>query len=63
MIPGISLFLFVNSAWRSNANLHKDVCDLLGGVVYQFVTTKIDERRYPPLGEMVDVGGYKLHLN
>src|SRR5215216_3831319 len=35
---------------------------LLAGVVFQFVTTKIDERRYPALGEMVDVGGYSLHL-
>jgi pimeloyl-ACP methyl ester carboxylesterase len=35
---------------------------LLAGVVFQFVTTKIDERRYTALGEMVDVGGYSLHL-
>jgi pimeloyl-ACP methyl ester carboxylesterase len=35
---------------------------LLAGMVFQFVTTKIDERRYPALGEMVDVGGYNLHL-
>jgi pimeloyl-ACP methyl ester carboxylesterase len=36
---------------------------LLAGVVFQFVITKIDERRYPALGEMIDVGGYSLHLN
>jgi pimeloyl-ACP methyl ester carboxylesterase len=36
---------------------------LLAGVVFQFVTTKIDERRYPALGDMVDAGGYNLHLN
>src|ERR687898_437066 len=36
---------------------------LLAGVVFQFVSTKIDERRYPALGEMVDVDGYSLHLN
>ena len=35
---------------------------LLAGVVFQFVATKIDEYRYPALGEMVDVGGYSLHL-
>jgi hypothetical protein len=35
---------------------------LLTGVVFQFVITKIDERRYPAPGEMVDVGGYSLHL-
>jgi pimeloyl-ACP methyl ester carboxylesterase len=36
---------------------------LLAGVVFQFVVTRIDARRYPALGEMVDVGGYSLHLN
>jgi pimeloyl-ACP methyl ester carboxylesterase len=36
---------------------------LLAGVVFQFVITRIDERRYPAPGEMVDVGGYDLHLN
>ena len=35
---------------------------VLAGVVYQFVAAKIDEYRYPPPGEMVDVGGYSLHL-
>ena len=35
---------------------------LLAGVVYKFVVTKIDEYRYPAPGEMVDVGGYSLHL-
>ncbi len=35
---------------------------LLAGVVYQFVATKIDEYRYPAPGEMVDVGGYSMHL-
>jgi len=32
-------------------------------MVFQFVATKIDEYRYPALGEMVDVGGYSLHLH
>jgi hypothetical protein len=36
---------------------------LLAGIIFQFVTTKIDEHRYPALGDMVDVGGYNLHLN
>ena len=35
---------------------------LLAGVLYQFVATKIDEYRYPSPGEMVDVGGYNMHL-
>jgi pimeloyl-ACP methyl ester carboxylesterase len=36
---------------------------MLVGAVYQFVSTKIDERKYPPPGSLVDVGGYRLHLN
>jgi pimeloyl-ACP methyl ester carboxylesterase len=36
---------------------------MLVGAVYQFVATKIDERKYPPPGTLVDVGGYRLHLN
>ena len=34
----------------------------LAGAIYQFVATKIDEYTYPVRGEMVDVGGYSLHL-
>ena len=33
------------------------------GAVYQAVSTKLDERRHPAPGEMVDVGGYRLHLD
>lgn len=36
---------------------------LLGGASYQFISTKIDENKYPPPGQMVDVGGYRLHLH
>lgn len=32
------------------------------GLSYQYVATKLDERKYPPVGRMVDVGGYKLHM-
>jgi pimeloyl-ACP methyl ester carboxylesterase len=35
---------------------------LLAGVIFQFVVTRIDARRYPAPGEMVEVGGYNLHL-
>jgi pimeloyl-ACP methyl ester carboxylesterase len=35
---------------------------LLAGAAYQFVATKIDERKYPAPGRLVDVGGYRLHL-
>lgn len=33
------------------------------GVLYQQMSTFIEERQYPPFGELVDVGGYRLHLN
>ena len=32
------------------------------GFVYQYSSTKIDDAKYPPMGEMIDIGGYKLHL-
>ena len=32
------------------------------GTTYQYVATKLDEQKYPPIGKMVDVGGYKLHM-
>lgn len=35
---------------------------LVLGTLIQFVSTKIDEQRFPPIGTMVDVGGYKLHM-
>jgi len=35
---------------------------LLAGATYQFIATKIDERKYPPPGRLVDVGSYRLHL-
>src|SRR5687768_4569261 len=33
------------------------------GAIYQAIATKRAERAYPPPGEMVDVGGYSLHIN
>lgn len=37
---------------------------LLGtGMLYQFVSTKLDTRTYPPPGKLVDIGGYRLHIN
>jgi pimeloyl-ACP methyl ester carboxylesterase len=35
---------------------------LLAGAAYQAVATAADRRRYPPPGELLDVGGYQLHL-
>jgi pimeloyl-ACP methyl ester carboxylesterase len=35
----------------------------VAGAIYQSIATKRAERAYPPPGEMVDVGGYSLHIN
>jgi pimeloyl-ACP methyl ester carboxylesterase len=32
------------------------------GTVYQTIATSLDKRAYPAPGQMIDVGGYKLHL-
>jgi pimeloyl-ACP methyl ester carboxylesterase len=34
-----------------------------GGAVYESVAEAADLRAYPPPGQMVDVGGYRLHIN
>lgn len=36
---------------------------LLAGATYQFTATRIDARNYPAPGRLLDVGGYRLHLN
>jgi hypothetical protein len=35
----------------------------LGGAVYESAAEAADVRAYPPPGQMVDVGGYRLHIN
>lgn len=32
------------------------------GATYQYIATKLDERDFPSIGKMIDVGGYKLHM-
>lgn len=32
------------------------------GAIYQAIATANDQRRYPPPGQLIDIGGYKLHL-
>ena len=35
----------------------------VAGAIYQAIATEIDQRTYPPPGEMVDVGAHSLHIN
>jgi pimeloyl-ACP methyl ester carboxylesterase len=34
----------------------------LTGAAYQAIATEVDRRKYPPPGQLVDVGGYQLHV-
>jgi pimeloyl-ACP methyl ester carboxylesterase len=36
---------------------------IVAGTVYESVAEAADIQAYPPLGQMVDVGGYRLHIN
>lgn len=36
---------------------------ILAGTIYEPMAEASDVRAYPPLGQMVDVGGYRLHMN
>jgi hypothetical protein len=33
------------------------------GATYQAAAGKADEKRYPPPGQLVDVGGYRMHIH
>jgi pimeloyl-ACP methyl ester carboxylesterase len=40
------------------------ICGLaLAGAIYQALATASDRRTYPPPGQLIDVGGYKLHIH
>ena len=36
---------------------------VIAGFIYESISEIVDARSYPPPGKMVDVGGYRLHLN
>lgn len=36
---------------------------ILAGTIYESVSEAADIQAYPPAGQMVDVGGYRLHIN
>ena len=48
---------------RASLILFALVCVLVTtGAVYQAVMTEVDRRALPAPGQLVDVGGYRLHL-
>jgi pimeloyl-ACP methyl ester carboxylesterase len=36
---------------------------IVSGTLYQFISSKIDESSYPHTGKLVDIGGFRLHIN
>jgi pimeloyl-ACP methyl ester carboxylesterase len=36
---------------------------ILAGIIYESAAEAADIQAYPPLGQMVDVGGYRMHIN
>jgi pimeloyl-ACP methyl ester carboxylesterase len=69
---GISLSVVSSSParrrirWIGKALLGSIVALLVlavAGAIYQAIATELAERAYPPPGEMVNVGGYSLHIN
>jgi len=59
---------FRSRLWRWTKRIFVGIAGLIVvlvivGAIYQFAATKRDEGKYPPPGKMVDVGGFKMHLN
>jgi hypothetical protein len=49
--------------WRGFLGLLALIAILaLAGATYQAVATEIDQRNFPAPGQLVDVGGHKLHI-
>jgi pimeloyl-ACP methyl ester carboxylesterase len=47
LLGGLAIFLFLLA---------------VAGAVYQLINTSRDKTKYPPPGQLVDVGGYRLHI-
>jgi pimeloyl-ACP methyl ester carboxylesterase len=39
------------------------VCLLATGAIYQMIMTMVDQRAYPPPGQLISVGDHKLHIH
>ncbi len=57
----------INRIMRWSARAFLALLALIGvlaltGAIYQAVATARDRRSYPPPGQLIDVGGYKLHI-
>ena len=43
--------------------LSTTIIGLVMGIVYQTVSRAADQRKYPPSGQLIDIGGFRLHFN
>ena len=39
------------------------IIGLVMGIIYQTVSSAADQRKYPPSGQLIDIGGFRLHFN
>jgi hypothetical protein len=57
-------FGFLGWLWRISVGLLILVVGLAGaGLSFQAVATWNDQQEFPAPGELVDIGGYELHIN
>lgn len=35
----------------------------IAGTIYQTAVTESDQRKFPPPGNLIDVGGFKMHIH
>src|SRR5690242_18207099 len=75
MTPIPSTINVPSSAWRSGRRVLRGIGRTLAalfglivvlglvGAVYESAAEAADVRAYPPPGQLVDVGGYRLHIN
>ena len=35
----------------------------IAGTIYQTAASEADQRNFPPPGNLIDVGGFKMHIN
>ncbi|MBZ0282458.1 MAG: alpha/beta hydrolase [Anaerolineae bacterium] len=73
-VPGSELHTAVAEIPQSSSNKRRNfrwlrrigvlvIGLILAGTIYESVSEASDIQSYPPLGQMVDVGGYRLHIN
>ena len=42
---------------------HSSGTAVAAGAIFQFATAQWENHRYPPRGKLVDIGGWRLHID